>query len=110
MPKAIWNGAVLADSDRTVVVEGNHYFPPESLKQEYFRLSEVHSVCPWKGMASYYDLVVDGQINRGAAWTYPEPARPAQHIQGYIAFWRGVKVETETAKAASGLVDWLQAE
>jgi uncharacterized protein (DUF427 family) len=90
--KAIWNGAVLAESEDTIVVEGNHYFPPESLRREHFRPSDRHTVCPWKGTASYYDVVVDGQVNRDAAWTYPEPRPAAARIAGRVAFWRGVRV------------------
>ena len=90
--KATWNGQVLAESDRTVVVEGNHYFPSDSLKREFFKDSSQQTVCPWKGTASYYDLEVDGQTNPGAAWYYPEPKEAAAEIKGHIAFWRGVEV------------------
>jgi Uncharacterized protein conserved in bacteria, COG2343 len=93
MPRAIWNGAVIAESDATIVVEGNHYFPPDSVKREYLRDSQTHTVCPWKGTASYYDVVVDGQVNRDAAWYYPTPKAAASQIAGYIAFWRGVRIE-----------------
>ncbi|MEM8804821.1 MAG: DUF427 domain-containing protein [Cyanobacteria bacterium P01_G01_bin.38] len=93
MPKAIWNGAVLAESDRCEVVEGNQYFPPDAIKQEYFKPSSTHTTCPWKGQASYYTLEVDGQENKDAAWYYPEPKDAASNIKGYVAFWRGVKVE-----------------
>lgn len=93
MPKAIWNGQVIAESDDTVIVEGNHYFPPDSLKQEFFRPSTHHTVCSWKGTASYYDVVVDGQTNAQAAWFYPEPKSAAQQVAGRVAFWKGVKVE-----------------
>src|SRR2546423_5897972 len=91
--KATWNGAVLAESDDTVVVEGNHYFPPDSVKREHFRESETHTVCPWKGTASYYDVVVGGDVNRDAAWYYPQPKDAARQIKDRVAFWRGVKVE-----------------
>lgn len=90
--KAIWNGAVLAKSDDTVVVEGNHYFPPESLNQEFFVDSGTHTTCPWKGQASYCSVVVDGKTNTDAAWVYRDPSAAAQQIKGYIAFWRGVNV------------------
>ena len=90
--KAIWNGAVLAESDDTEVVEGNHYFPADSLNTEYFQPSETHSVCPWKGTASYYDVVVDGDVNGDAAWYYPEAKPDAKNIEGRIAFWKGVEV------------------
>lgn len=93
MPKAIWNGVVIAESDRCEVVEGNQYFPPEAIKQEYFQPSDTHTVCSWKGTASYYSVVVDGQVNRDAAWYYPEPKSAANNIKDYVAFWRGVKVE-----------------
>ena len=92
MPRAIWNGTVLAESDRCLVVEGNQYFPPEALKREYLRPSDTHTVCGWKGTASYYDVVVDGQINKDAAWYYPAPKDAAAQIAGYVAFWRGVTV------------------
>jgi uncharacterized protein (DUF427 family) len=91
--KAIWNGAVIADSDRTVVVEGNHYFPTDAVRQEHLRPSSKHTTCGWKGEASYYDVVVAGQTNEGAAWYYPNPLPAAQHIAGRIAFWKGVRVE-----------------
>lgn len=93
MAKATWEGAVLAESDATVEVEGNQYFPPEAIRKEYFKASEAHSVCPWKGIASYYDLEVKGKRNAGAAWFYPEPKDAAKQIKGYVAFWKGVKVE-----------------
>ncbi len=91
--KATWRGAVLAESDDTVVVEGNQYFPPDSIRREYFRESETHTVCPWKGTASYYDLVVGGELNKDAAWYYPQPKDAAKEIKDRVAFWRGVKVE-----------------
>lgn len=93
MPKAVWNETVIAESDDTVVVEGNHYFPPEAVNRELLRDSERHTVCGWKGTASYYDVVVDGQTNAAAAWYYPETKPEAAHIVGRVAFWRGVRVE-----------------
>ena len=93
MAKAIWNGAVLAESDRTVEVEGNQYFPPDAVHREHLRESATHTTCPWKGVASYYDVVVDGQVNRDAAWYYPQPKEAARQIGGHVAFWRGVRVE-----------------
>ncbi len=93
MPRAIWNGAVIAESDACEMVEGNEYFPPAAVKREYLRPSASHTVCPWKGTASYYDVVVGGQVNRDAAWYYPDPKPAAANIAHYIAFWRGVKVE-----------------
>jgi uncharacterized protein (DUF427 family) len=93
MPKAIWNGAILAESDRCEVVEGNQYFPPDSIKSEYFQESNTHTNCPWKGQASYYNIVVEGEVNKDAAWYYPNVKDAAKQIKGYVAFWRGVKVE-----------------
>ena len=91
--KAVWNGATLAETDKTVVVEGNHYFPPEAVKREYFQSSSTHTTCPWKGEASYYNVVVNGETNKDAAWFYPEPKPAAAEIKDHVAFWRGVKVE-----------------
>lgn len=91
--KAVWNGVVLAESDRTVVVEGNHYFPPEALNLKYFKSVDTHTTCPWKGVASYYDVDVNGKVNPGAAWTYPEPKAAASQIKDYVAFWKGVQLE-----------------
>lgn len=91
--KATWNNTVLAESDETIVVEGNHYFPPDSMHGEYFRGSDQHTYCPWKGEASYYDIVVDGAVNEGAAWYYPKPKDAAANIKDRVAFWRGVVVE-----------------
>ena len=93
MPKASWNGRVVAHSEKCEVVEGNPYFPPQSVKQEFLRPSETHTTCGWKGIASYYDVVVDGQVNKDAAWYYPDPKPAASNIAGYVAFWKGVKVE-----------------
>jgi uncharacterized protein (DUF427 family) len=90
--KAIWNGEVVAESDETVVVEGNHYFPADSIRRELFRPSDETTFCPWKGEASYYDLEVAGERNVGAAWFYPEPKPAAAEIEGRIAFWRGVEI------------------
>jgi len=90
--KATWNGTTIADSDDTVVVEGNHYFPPDSVKREYLRPSDRHSHCPWKGDADYLSLEVDGERNEDAAWTYPEPKDAAAEIRDHIAFWNGVTV------------------
>ncbi|MEQ6123588.1 DUF427 domain-containing protein [Pseudotenacibaculum sp. MALMAid0570] len=91
--KAIWNNQVIAESDETIVVENNHYFPASSIKKEYFQSSDLHSVCPWKGEASYYHVNVEGNQNDNAAWYYPKTSEHAKHIEGYVAFWRGVKVE-----------------
>jgi len=90
--KAIWNNTVLAESNDTVVIEGNHYFPPEALKMEFFKESELHSVCPWKGTASYYNIEVNGETNKDAAWYYPEVSELAKGLKGRIAFWKGVEV------------------
>jgi len=93
MPKAVWNGTVIAESTRTEVVEGNHYFPADSIKKEYFQESNTHTTCPWKGIASYYNVAIDGQVNKDAAWYYPSAKEKAKNIEGYVAFWKGVKVE-----------------
>ncbi|MEE8375538.1 MAG: DUF427 domain-containing protein [Acidimicrobiia bacterium] len=93
MPKAVWNGAVLAESDETIVVEGNHYFPPKSINRDYFADSGKHTRCYWKGKASYYDIMVNGESNADAAWYYPSPSQAATEIKDYVAFWRGVTVE-----------------
>jgi len=93
MPKAVWNGTVIAESDRTKVVEGNQYFPPDAVRREHLRESSTHTTCPWKGIASYYDVVVGTEVNTDAAWYYPETKEAANDIRGYIAFWRGVSVE-----------------
>lgn len=93
MAKAIWKGTTIADSADTVVVEGNHYFPPESVNSQFLRPSETHTQCPWKGTASYYDIEVNGERNRDAAWFYPSPFSAAAQIKDRIAFWKGVRVE-----------------
>jgi uncharacterized protein (DUF427 family) len=93
MPRAIWNGAVIAESDDCIVIEGNQYFPPAAVKRDYLRDSATHTVCSWKGTASYYDVVVDGQTNKDAAWYYPQPKDAAKEITNYIAFWHGVSVQ-----------------
>jgi uncharacterized protein (DUF427 family) len=90
--KAIWNGVVIAESDDAVAVEGNHYFPPTALKSEHFRPSEKRSVCPWKGGASYYHVVVDGKVNENAARHYPQTKQAADSIKGRVAFWHGVNM------------------
>jgi uncharacterized protein (DUF427 family) len=90
--RAIWQGTVLAESDDTVVVEGNHYFPVTSLRREHFRDSDHHSVCPWKGTASYYDVVVGDTVNAQAAWYYPQPKEAAMQVADRVAFWKGVNV------------------
>ena len=93
MAKATWNGAVLAESEVFEVVEGNVYFPPSAVKREHFRESDTHTTCPWKGLASYYDVVVGGETNKDAAWFYPTPKDAAKNIKDHVAFWKGVKVE-----------------
>jgi uncharacterized protein (DUF427 family) len=90
--KATWEDTVLAESDKTIVVEGNHYFPSDSINKEFFQPSVTHSTCPWKGIASYYHIKVGEKSNQDAAWYYPEPKDAAQQIKNYVAFWRGVKV------------------
>ena len=91
--EARWNDRVIASSDDTAVVEGNHYFPPDSINTEYFQSSDNHTNCPWKGVASYYNVEVDGQVNKNAAWYYPSPKPAAKDISGYVAFWKGIQVE-----------------
>ncbi|MBW3613841.1 MAG: DUF427 domain-containing protein [Actinobacteria bacterium] len=91
--RAVWNGVKLAESQDTVMVEGNHYFPPQSINGEYLRRSDTHTTCPWKGRASYYTLEVDGKVNADAAWYYPDPKPAAAEIKDHVAFWRGVDIE-----------------
>ncbi len=91
--KAIWNGKVLAESNATDIVEGNHYFPLEAIHKEYFQPSEKYTTCPWKGVASYYNVVVDGKVNKDAAWYYADPKPAAKQIKDRVAFWRGVEVK-----------------
>ena len=93
MPKATWNGVTIAESDNCVVVEGNQYFPSDAVKKEYLKPSDTHTTCPWKGLASYYSIEVDGKANKDAAWYYPQPKEAAKQIKDRIAFWRGVRVE-----------------
>ena len=90
--KATWHGAAIAESDQTIVVEGNHYFPSDSIKRAHFKESATHTTCGWKGEASYYDVVVDGAVNKDAAWFYPDPKPAAANIKNYVAFWKGVEV------------------
>ena len=99
--RAVWDGAVLAESDQTVIVEGNHYFPADSVDHTHLRDSSEHSVCAWKGTASYFDVVVGDKVNRGAAWYYPVPKAAAAEIRGRIAFWRGVRVEPMPAEVSA---------
>ena len=93
MAKALWNNTIIAESSETIIVEGNHYFPPTAIKNEYFKENRQHTTCPWKGVASYYDIVIEGKTNPGSAWFYPQPKAAADNIKNYVAFWRGVKVE-----------------
>ena len=88
MLKAIWNGVVLAESDQCVIVEGNQYFPPNTINLQYFKATSTHTTCPWKGEASYYNIEVAGQVNKDAAWYYPAPKEAARHIAGHVAFWK----------------------
>jgi uncharacterized protein (DUF427 family) len=92
MTQAVWHNTVLAESDRCEIVEGNYYFPPDSIHKEYFQPSATHTTCPWKGVASYYSITVDGKVNSDAAWYYPQAKDAAKNIEGHIAFWRGVQV------------------
>jgi uncharacterized protein (DUF427 family) len=94
MARAIWNGATIAESDHTEIVEGNHYFPPESVRREYLRDSAETSVCGWKGTAHYYDVVVADMVNPAAAWFYPSPKSAAEAIANHVAFWKGVRIES----------------
>lgn len=90
--KAIWNGKIVAESDNTIIVEGNQYFPPDSIKKEYFSETNKHTTCPWKGQASYFDVNVDSQTNHNAAWYYPGPKDAARQIKDFVAFWNGVEI------------------
>ncbi|MGC1954784.1 MAG: DUF427 domain-containing protein [Gammaproteobacteria bacterium] len=90
--KAVWNNVTLAESQATIVVEGNHYFPPGSVREEFLKQSDTHTTCPWKGKASYYHIVIGANRNRDAAWYYPEPKEAAAQIRDYVAFWNGVEV------------------
>ncbi|HKA45069.1 MAG TPA: DUF427 domain-containing protein [Burkholderiales bacterium] len=93
MAHATWNGEVIAESDRCEIVEGNYYFPPDAVKSGLLKPSATHTTCGWKGVASYYDVAVGGQVNKDAAWFYPDPKPAAKNIAGYVAFWKGVKVQ-----------------
>ncbi len=93
MPKATWNGVVLAESDDTIIVENNHYFPPDAIVKEHFESSDQSTICSWKGTANYFDVVVDGERNPAAAWYYAAPKEAAENITNYVAFWNGVNVE-----------------
>jgi len=97
--QATWHDVVIARSDRTIMIEGNHYFPPQDVLSEYLKPSDRHTTCPWKGTASYYDVVVDGQRNAGAAWYYPQPKPAAKEIASHVAFWHGVKVKPVSVEA-----------
>ncbi|MDC1068667.1 DUF427 domain-containing protein [Candidatus Kapabacteria bacterium] len=90
--KAIWNNKIIAESENTIVIENNHYFPPNSINKEYFSETDTHTMCPWKGTASYYNINVDDNVNNDAAWFYPEPKSSAEEIKNYVAFWKGVQV------------------
>ena len=90
--KAIWENIILVESNATIVVEGNHYFPPDSINKNYFKDSKTQTTCPWKGLASYYSIVVNGKVNQDAAWYYPDPKPAAENIKNYVAFWKGIEV------------------
>jgi uncharacterized protein (DUF427 family) len=107
--RAVWNGAVLAEAPRTVLLEGNHYFPPESLHREHLVDSSTTTVCPWKGRARYYTVVVDGATKQDAAWYYPKPSPLARRITNHVAFWNGVRIEGERESEGPGLRDRLRA-
>ena len=100
--RATWNGVLLAESDETIIVEGNHYFPPASIERELFAGSDTHTVCPWKGQASYFSVEADGQTNTDAAWYYPEPYEAADVIKDYVAFWKGVEVSADASDGVPG--------
>lgn len=109
MPKAVWNGVVLAESNKTVKVEGNHYFPPNSINRQYFKKSQKQTTCPWKGVASYYDIEVNGQTNPGAGWYYPRPSKAAANIKNHVAFWGGVKIQkSESDVSSGGILDGIK--
>jgi uncharacterized protein (DUF427 family) len=93
MPRAIWNGKVIAETERFETVEGNIYFPPQAMKREYFKPSQTRTICPWKGTAHYYNVIVDGKENSDAAWYYPQPKPEAANIRDHVAFWRGDEIE-----------------
>jgi len=106
--QAIWNGIVIAESDKTEKVEGNHYFPPQSIKKEHFKKASQTTVCPWKGTAKYYDIVVDGETNSGAAWYYPKPSKAAANIKNHVAFYGSVKIVKGTGESGGGLLQRLR--
>ena len=93
MVKAVWKYKVIAETDNYEIVEGNYYFPPESVNKEFLMESDMHTSCPWKGLASYYNLVIEGEVNKNAAWYYPNPKPEANKIKNYIAFWKGVEIK-----------------
>ncbi len=93
MVKAIWQGEIIAESNNVEIVEGNYYFPPDSIKKEFLKESKTHTICPWKGIASYYDVEINREVNNDAAWYYPEPKTAAKKIKNYVAFWKGIIVE-----------------
>ncbi len=99
MPTATWNGVVLAESEDTVKVEGNHYFPKKSLNKQHFKKNSKQSMCPWKGTAKYYDIEVDGKTNKAAAWYYPKPSKAASNIKNHVAFWGDVKIQGSNGSA-----------
>jgi uncharacterized protein (DUF427 family) len=102
MMQATWKGVVLAESDDTVVIDGNHYFPLESVRMEYFSPSQLRTTCPWKGQAKYYTVTVGDAVNRDAAWYYPSPSRAAAEIRGRVAFWKGVSVRRQSDEPSAG--------
>lgn len=99
--RALWNGQVIAESDKTIKVEGNPYFPPEAVRREFLTPSSTHTTCPWKGEASYYTVTVDGRTNPDAGWFYPAPSPAAEHVRDYVAFWHGVRIEKVPDETAS---------
>lgn len=105
MIRAVWNGAVVAETPRTVRVEGNHYFPPDALRREFLTESATKSLCPWKGVARYYDVTVDGEVNADAGWYYPNPSPLARRIKDHVAFWHGVTIEGASEVGTPRLAD-----
>ncbi len=103
MPRAVWKGVTIAESPRTVVVEGNHYFPPETVNDELLRETPATTICPWKGKASYYDIVLEHDVNASAAWTYRHPSPLARRIRNHVAFWNGVEIESLPGDERRGL-------
>jgi len=108
MVKAIWNGQVIAESDKTIMIENNHYFPPESIKHVFFKESDHTTICPWKGTARYYDVIVEGKRCMWGAWYYPVPSEKASQIKNHLAFWNGIEVEVPVGYKAVNDIPWYK--